>query len=82
MKEKLYISIEGNIGAGKTTILESISNLFYCIKEPVHLYTKFKSFNPLQIVYDGIGGSSAIACCQMHINTSGAFLLLFKIFGR
>lgn len=55
------ISIEGNIGAGKSTILDEIAKLgkevsLLTVREPLDQYTKFKSlsgdeFNPLYELY-------------------------------
>jgi len=45
MKGKFYVSLEGNIGAGKSTVLGILPRTFNRIKEPVDQYSKFGSHN-------------------------------------
>lgn len=58
-------SIEGNIGAGKSTVLSMLPNKYYKIFEPVHLYTNFKTFNPLALFVQHPAECAAIT--QLHI---------------
>lgn len=51
---KYTVSIEGNIGCGKTTLLEYFksSKVVEAIKEPVDQWTNVQGHNALQLLYD------------------------------
>ncbi|KAL5018547.1 hypothetical protein ScPMuIL_004269 [Solemya velum] len=51
---KFTVSIEGNIGCGKTTLLEYFKKSAYveAIKEPVQQWTNVQGHNALQLLYD------------------------------
>lgn len=51
---KYTVSIEGNIGCGKTTLLEYFksSKVVEAIKEPVSQWTNVQGHNALQLLYD------------------------------
>ena len=70
MKKKMsrYFSIEGNIGAGKTSVLKEIAKLkpeWQIVNEPVAAFSHFMSFNPLYESYDNPQQNAAIS--QLHI---------------
>lgn len=71
MSNKIVISLEGLIGAGKTTTIERIKNdnVIKCV-EPLHYYTHFvydnNEFNPLQQLYLYNGEKNQVAT-QLHI---------------
>ena len=54
------VVVDGNIGAGKSTVLKGIKALhpeFYCVSEPLDLFTKFTKLdggviNPLDVFYE------------------------------
>lgn len=51
---KNYISIEGNVGCGKTSVLELLRETqpsLCCIGEPVHLFESYNEHNPLTLSY-------------------------------
>lgn len=54
----MYISIEGNIGAGKSSIFEKLKEKLWCRKdyfffpEPIDKFTKLGDYNPLQLAYE------------------------------
>lgn len=54
----VYCAIEGNIAAGKSTMLEYLSTIcedmqsFQTIREPVELFTVFRAHNPLKRMYE------------------------------
>lgn len=52
--KKYTVSIEGNIGCGKTTLLEYFksSKVVEAIKEPVNQWTNVQGHNALQLLYD------------------------------
>jgi len=49
---KYYITLEGNIGAGKSTVLNSLPATYHKIREPIELYSNFKKHNPLKLGYE------------------------------
>ena len=66
----MYISIKGSIGVGKTTILHELERIlgtkkYSFLKEPVDKFSKFKSFNPLELSYQDPYRYCPIT--QMHI---------------
>lgn len=49
--KKIYF-LEGNIGAGKSTLLSALDkNKYNVLDEPMELFCKLKSFNPLDMFY-------------------------------
>jgi deoxyadenosine/deoxycytidine kinase len=66
--EKLFISLEGCIGVGKSTMLSLLPEYLFKIKEPVHLYSSFKTHNPLDLLYLDPVRNSPLA--QLHIMRS------------
>ena len=64
------ISIEGNIGSGKTTFIKYLKNkqiknikILY-LEEPIHLFEKYKNHNPLELL------SESPFVAQYHILNS------------
>lgn len=50
--DKNLIILQGNIAAGKSTLLKSLdSNKYEIIDENMELFTNFKTFNPLDLFY-------------------------------
>lgn len=51
-RKQKYVAIEGNVGAGKTSVLEMLPSSF-CEKnfEPLHLYTEYQGEDPLKLSY-------------------------------
>ena len=65
---KPYIAIEGNVGSGKTTVLNILRMLqpsFLCVDEPVALFESFLHYNPLMLSYEDPIANAAIA--QHHM---------------
>jgi len=63
-----YFAIEGNIGAGKTSVLREISKLkpdWQIVNEPVSAFSHFQRYNPLCESYDDPEKNAAIT--QVHI---------------
>jgi deoxyadenosine/deoxycytidine kinase len=53
MKNRPFtILVEGNIGVGKTTLLEHFALYADIVKEPIHLWQNVKGHNLLQLLYD------------------------------
>ena len=64
-RKGLFISLEGNIGSGKSTTLSLLPSSYNKIPEPVDRFTNFDGFNPLQLAYEDPATCGPI--CQMHI---------------
>ena len=66
----MIIVVDGNIGAGKSTLIEKLKeknkneNIIF-IKEPVDKFMEYKQFNPLKLMYDNPDKS---AITQLHIS--------------
>lgn len=67
-----YISIEGVVGVGKSTVIDLLANDFFypshgekILKEPLGLYQTFKDYNPLLEMYRDPKSNAAIT--QFHI---------------
>ena len=79
----MWISIEGNVAVGKTSILKELKSIasdkFSFIEEPIHLYSNYKDFNPLSLSYTEPVLNSAIT--QLHI-IENSFDWYSKIFSK
>ncbi len=64
-RKGLFISLEGNIGSGKSTTLSLLPSSYNKIPEPVDRFTEFHGFNPLQLAYEDPTACAPI--CQLHI---------------
>lgn len=65
------VSLEGNIGSGKSFLLKRISKLVNSDKvvllpEPVDMFQKYKSYNPLKLYYENPSRNAYFV--QQHIN--------------
>lgn len=62
-----YFALEGLVGCGKTTCLSHLAyeNHVCCVPEPVHLFERFQSYNPLALQYSHPLANAVAA--QMHI---------------
>lgn len=75
MCSPLFISLEGNIGSGKSTTLSHLSDFYHKIPEPVHLYNSFASHEPLNLLYSAPECNAATTqlhiqrCCSMWYKT-------------
>lgn len=72
MDASTYISIEGVVGVGKSTVIDLLANDFFfpshgekILKEPLGLYQTFKHYNPLLEMYRDPKSNAAIT--QFHI---------------
>jgi len=61
----MYLSVEGLIGAGKSTVLRHLSSMIKTVDEPLHLYRRFERHNPLLQSYKNLKCDGPIA--QLHI---------------
>lgn len=65
----MFVSIEGNIGVGKTTIVNKLKiqygNDFAYFLEPVDSFCKFEKYNPLQLSYENPEKYAFVT--QLHI---------------
>ena len=63
----LFISLEGNIGSGKSTTLNQLTDFYHLIPEPVHLYNDYDDgkHKPLSLLYSAPESNAALA--QLHI---------------
>lgn len=61
----LFISLEGNIGSGKSTTLDLLPSAYGKIPEPVSSFGEFAGFNPLKLAYEN--PTECASMCQLHI---------------
>ena len=72
-KNPIYTAVKGIAASGKTSVIQRLVEItkgIHCIKEPIHLLTTFKQFNPLAKSYYEPKIKSAIA--QKYLIKSSA----------
>lgn len=68
MYQSKYVSVEGLIGSGKSTLCRGLSEFesqFITLQEPVHIYQNYRGYNPLELAYTDPLRNSAVT--QIHI---------------